>query len=140
MFRAERLPKSVGTLSTRISARSGMFASGSPLTPSAVTVTTLCDAPSWTIASGVTVTLMDLPNSEGPANGGASSLFIVHAAGKTTSRTATARLKERCMMLIYESVRAMPTVYVFGDEVPEVDRGPGHGLTSRGRSDRGRRT
>ena len=49
-------------------------------TPSAVTVTTLCDAPSWTIASGVTVTLIDLPNSEGPAKAGASSLFIVHAA------------------------------------------------------------
>jgi hypothetical protein len=42
---------------------------------------------------------------------GASVSFMVHAAGNTASNMAAARLEERCLKVIDESIREMPAVY-----------------------------
>jgi hypothetical protein len=70
----------------------------SPLGPRAVTATTLCEAPSWVIVSGVIVMVMDVPNSEGPPKAGASSFFIVHAVATAASASGTPRRRMNCII------------------------------------------
>jgi hypothetical protein len=54
--------------------------SGLPFSSRAVIATSDCEAPSWVSTSGVTVITIDVPDPEGPVNGGASWLFMVQAA------------------------------------------------------------
>ncbi len=54
--------------------------SGLPNGSRAVIVTSDCDAPSCVSWSGVTVMVIDVPYSDGPARGGASWFFIVQPA------------------------------------------------------------
>jgi hypothetical protein len=80
MFRAESEPKSTAVPApTEIASRSETPCSGWLFGPRAVMAMTLCDAPFCSVASGVTETDIELPNSDGPDSGGASWLFMVQA-------------------------------------------------------------
>jgi len=72
--------------------------------------------------SGVTVTTMDFPNSDGPVNGGASWLFIVQlveaALIATVSATVTVRVKRSvrfiCQLPLLGPVGSMLIPCYFG--------------------------
>src|SRR4051812_33349971 len=96
MLRADSDPKSTRVPPKKISVRSDRLRSGLPFESEAETVMSDCDAPSWVIASGVALTVIPVPYSDGPVSGGVGWFFIVQPAA-TASRTVVraVALRER---------------------------------------------
>ena len=76
---------------TAIAVTSERFRSGWPLLSRAVIVTSDCEAPSWVSTSGLTVTVIDVPSSEGPVSDGVSVLWTVHAVADARIAIAAGR-------------------------------------------------
>src|SRR5690606_38465593 len=102
----DRLPYSTLSPSTRTSATSDRFGSGSPLRPRGVTVISLRDLPSCERMSGLAARTIDIPNSEGPVSSGASCDFIVQASvpARITPMAAQAEARNRNRYLMGSAV------------------------------------